>query len=173
MEEIFSLDKYKEILSNYYRTTEDENNSEERLNYINALYSNQYLLRIVENTATFTSYLLKSFKSVSYSFFANVTYKTMIYDYEFINNGCKLGGACDCIIKIMINNNDFLISKSLLQKIFPSSFRISFEQGSISVVDELTREKSTLYTDELNIIGPRIAYEDVYKKYAKKLKNKR
>lgn len=146
---------YKDILINYYYSEEDKNKRSERLDYINNTYENEYLLKIINDTKTFAKYLLNYLEHCDTTYYNNVGYRTLVYDKKCLTNGCTLGGTCDWIIEVRLNDKLLCISKTLLKGVLPSSFVISFEQKEIDAFDEITSSGHSLYIDELNIVGPK------------------
>ena len=116
MEELFTVEGYRNYLINYYRYASDEEKLEQRKKNIDK-FSDEYLQTIIKNTENFSSILLEQMKRENNIFketiFASITLSNISID---IKNGCSGGFPSDTLVKPIVSGDDSYISEYLLKQ---------------------------------------------------------
>jgi|GEM_PF-2344854 len=125
----FELQEYKSHLISYYRWPCDRKNYNDRANYINSHYSDDYLKNIITNTQDFIPMLIQKMANENHTYEENIFNIIELPPFfesstEFISNGCLGGWPSDSLFYLDNNNKETLISLYVLKKFFGNKFRI-------------------------------------------------
>ena len=132
MTAILNFSDYKSYLTNYYNWACDKDEYDNRVNYINNLYSNEYFKNIIDNTTSFISVLLHKMANEQNIYKENIFYEIKLpisYDAKkYISNGCSGGWHADTLFCIDDNDEEPLISEYIIKKYFGDKFRIELSE---------------------------------------------
>lgn len=119
MDQIISIDEYRNVLIEYYKYNYDKDTYELRKRTINNSYDDEYLKRIINDTREIYEILLETLKKEGHTYEDKV-YISIDIEEENINisNGCIGGWHSDTIYIFYVGNREYYISNYILNLFF-------------------------------------------------------
>ena len=162
MENIFSVNKYRNYLENYFVHAIDKNTVSERKRAIDK-YDDEFLKKVIDDTKAFIIYLLKEMKKQQNIYEEQIFIKLDGFDeYNSINNGCCGGSSADEIYFLSNFGQNFYVSKYLLKQFF-DGFSVELVDDIYESYDEEFEMGCTYIYTKLYIAGSIKKFEDIYK----------
>ena len=157
MNKLITLEDYKNYLIGFYTNKCDEDKTDERTDYINKHYSNEYLSRIVNNTEKFLLEIIKDMLNTTQYQDDKVWCKKEVstYVYKDITNGCSGGWHADTVFCADERDFDYLVSTQLIKSFFGSKFHLDVYDDLTERYDEEDDIGSIDCTTYLYIVGPK------------------
>lgn len=164
-----NLDTYKNYLISYYYHECDNNDvkREERNNAINKRYSNEFLLKIIENTKDVFQTLLTTMHESGNFYQDNIFYSLHYFDDNRISSNCT-GGWCPDIIINLDYEKKQCISLYLLRQLFGISFHIYHDYDEIEYYNEEEDSGDLNVIPKLYITGKIQAFDLIYQQQLQK-----
>lgn len=163
MDNIFSLDSYKNYLIDFYKNKYDEERIKERKQYIEKYCSDEFLNLVVNNSKLF---ILQVVRHMTEQISANndkVCFKKDISTYIFknISNGCSGGWYADRLFCPNEKEPDVLVSEYLIKSFFGKKFIIDIFDDLTENYDEEDEIGYMACTTFLAISGPQDKFFEI------------
>lgn len=136
MEEVITVEEYRNKLIEYYKYKYDEDTYELRKRTINSVYSDEYLFRIISDTKIMAEFLIN--KLIEEKHFFDDLYYTSIPIEENtirISNGCIGGWASDNIYLYFMGIKEYMISDYILSLYLPN-FKIYIHEDTVENMED-------------------------------------